>query len=239
MAGCRQREDVEVPEPLRPILADDPVDQDVVEDREAVLPEVVVVVERPHLPMDARALDQVPLGRRCPDADARSACAREALRDIAVVVRQQDVGDAVDPEVVQVIEDIAAAEIDEDPGSAGAQQIDVHRVDETRDVPPELHGPSLASGPRQERRLARADARMGPRIQPQNSSHAVRSPGISVTVRIRPRESSMTSRDGMSSVRSPSVAVVRRWAATTGPPLASSETTCWRNVPFVRALSVS
>src|SRR3954453_11630202 len=40
-----------------------------------------------------------------------------------------------------MVEDVATAEVDEDPRPARAQQVDVDGVDETSDVPPEVHGP--------------------------------------------------------------------------------------------------
>src|SRR4051812_29688011 len=64
-----------------------------------------------------------------------------------------------------MVEDIAAAEVDEDASPAGAQQVDVDGVDETSDVPPEVHGPE--SSERFSRRATvPRDVRSGPEALP-------------------------------------------------------------------------
>jgi hypothetical protein len=52
---------------------------------------------------------------------------------------QEDVGDAVDSELVEMVEDVTAAEVDQDGGPAPADEIDVDGVRESEDVWFDLH----------------------------------------------------------------------------------------------------
>jgi hypothetical protein len=135
----RQGQHVERPVPCRPVLPDDAVDGDAVEERETVLAEVVVVVERPSGPVLVDGVDQPAFGGRRPDPDPGLAGTREPLRDVAMMVGQEDVGDAVDPEVGQVVEDGAGAEVDEDRLAIPAQDVDVCGVRVPENVRLELH----------------------------------------------------------------------------------------------------
>src|SRR5215207_5082529 len=150
---------------------------------------------------------------------------------------QEDVGGAIHPEVVEVVEHVTAAEVHEDGLATRAQHVDVDSVGEAEDVRLDLHAASLASASIEERRFYRCGS-PGPRGSAppaQNASQAARSPGISVTARMRMSASSNTRRLGWSRVRPEREAVVRTCASTIGPPLHSSDRRSWLNEPSVSA----
>jgi hypothetical protein len=81
--------------------------------------------------------DELLLDRRHPDADARRGRARQTLHLVAVVMRDEDVGDAVELELREPVEHQAAAEVDEHGLAPVAQDVDVagvpHDGDAARD----------------------------------------------------------------------------------------------------------
>ena len=79
-----------------------------------MLAQVVVVLRPVACPVLAGPVEEVALDRRHPDPVPGRRCAHEALHVVAVVVGDEDVGDAVDPELVEPVEDAAAAEVDAD-----------------------------------------------------------------------------------------------------------------------------
>jgi hypothetical protein len=56
-----------------------------------------------------------------------------------MVVGEEDVRDALDVELGEVVEDVAAAEVDEDRLAVPAKQVDVDRVPELDDARLDLH----------------------------------------------------------------------------------------------------
>ena len=108
--------------------------RDVLEQREAILAVVVVVGDWPSLPVCAHLAEQILLDERDPDADPGFNRSLQALNLVAVVVRDVDVGDAVDADRAQLIEHVTGAEVDRDRLVAAAQQVDVAGVLEHQDV---------------------------------------------------------------------------------------------------------
>ena len=84
-------------------------------------------------------LDEIAFGRRCPDPDALLVRARKALRDVPVVMGEQDVGHTRDIELAEVVEHVPAAEVDEDRLAGASQQVDVYGVGEPDDVGRDEH----------------------------------------------------------------------------------------------------
>src|SRR5437868_1354344 len=101
---------------------------------EAMLAVVVVVGDWPSLPVCAHLAEQILLDERDPDADPGFNRSLQALNLVAVVVRDVDVGDAVDADRAQLIEHVTGAEVDRDRLVAAAQQVDVAGVLEHQDV---------------------------------------------------------------------------------------------------------
>ena len=140
MTGSRQRVDVERAVAARPVLGDRPRHGDRLEQREAVVAEVVIVVERPGEPVPVDLLDQPPLARRRPDPDPGGRGSRQALELVAVMVREQDVRDSLDSELVQPVERRAGAEVHENGLAARPEDVDVARVAKHRDPRRDLVG---------------------------------------------------------------------------------------------------
>jgi hypothetical protein len=87
--------------------------------------------------------DELALQRRHPDPRAVLDRAREPLQLVAVMVGDENVGDPVDAERVELLEDGPAAEVDEDGVSAGAEDVDVAGVPEAGDPGRGVHRRSL------------------------------------------------------------------------------------------------
>ena len=62
-----------------------------------------------------------------------------SLRGIAVVMRHQHIGDPVDPEVAEPVEDRSVAEVDGDRVATPPDHIDVRRVGVAKDVLGDAH----------------------------------------------------------------------------------------------------
>jgi hypothetical protein len=84
--------------------------------------------------------DEVTLGRRRPDPDSGGSRAGETLRHVAVVMGEQDVGDAFDAMLGEAVEHVTAAEVDEDRLASAPDDIDVDRVLESDNALIDLHG---------------------------------------------------------------------------------------------------
>ena len=108
--------------------------RDILEQRKAILPVVVVVGDRPSLPVCAHPSDQVLLDQRDPDPDPGFNRSLQALNLIAVVVGDVDIGDAVDADRAQLIEHVTGAKVDGDRLVAAAQQVDIAGVLKHQDV---------------------------------------------------------------------------------------------------------
>ncbi len=128
MAGRGERVDRVAADLNRAVLRDDSRDGHGLEQGEAVLAEVVVVLELPLLPVLGGVLDQVALERRYPDPDPGRGGAGQPLDLVAVMVGDEDVRDALDAEVGEAVEDLAAPEVDEDRLPAAAEHVDVARI---------------------------------------------------------------------------------------------------------------
>jgi hypothetical protein len=81
------------------------------EQGETILAHVVVVVDRAGLPARHDADKQILFGRGHPDVVAGRRSTRQPLALVAVVVRHQHIGDALDADLGQVVEHISAAEV--------------------------------------------------------------------------------------------------------------------------------
>jgi hypothetical protein len=131
--GRRQRMDVDRAVAPRPVFGDRARHRHGLEQREAVLAQVVVVRDLAPLPALVHAGNQLDLAGGRPDPDSRLRRALEPSELVAVVVGQQDVGNPLDAELFEVIERAAVAEVDQDRVAPRPQDIDVARVAEARD----------------------------------------------------------------------------------------------------------
>ena len=94
------------------VLGHDPRDRNLLEEREAVLAEVVIVVEPACLPTAVDPVDQLLLEGGT-QIRSRFRGARQPLHLVAVVAAIEEVGDAANAEVVESVEYRTAAEVDE------------------------------------------------------------------------------------------------------------------------------
>jgi hypothetical protein len=186
VAGSRQREELERPVAPQPVLGDGAGDRNRVEEREPVVAEVVVVVERPDQPVAVDAVDQLPFDRGCPDPHTGVRGPLQALHLVAMVMREHHVGDALDPERAQLVEHAAASPVDDERFRSGPQHVHVARVPDQNDPRHDLldHVASLG-----------AAGRMWQRLQPHR---------FPVIFRAWRRSSSTTSRRSSRAVFAPS-----------------------------------
>jgi hypothetical protein len=75
-------------------------------------------------------VEQVLFHGRHPDTDPRRHSARQTLRLVPMVVGHQHIRDELDAHLVEVIEDLTAAEIDEHPRGPVANHVHVAGVPE-------------------------------------------------------------------------------------------------------------
>jgi hypothetical protein len=101
---------------------------------EAVLAEVIVVVQRAPLPMLVNGNKEVALHWRYPDACPRTGRPGQALALVSMVVGHQDIGELRHSQIVEVVEHGARPEIDRDGAGPLAQQVNVARVPDTKHV---------------------------------------------------------------------------------------------------------
>ncbi len=78
--------------------------------------------------------EQVPLDRWDPDPDPVRRRAGQALALVTVVMRHQDIRDPIHPDVGQMVEDIAAPEVDQGGVAAGPDHVNVAGVLEANDI---------------------------------------------------------------------------------------------------------
>jgi hypothetical protein len=134
VAWRRQRVDLERTVASRPVLGRLAGDGDLLEQREPVLPQVVVVVHLAVLPAAVDVGDELALQGRNPDPDSRLRRPAQPLELVAVVVGQQDVGRALDAELAEVVEHGARAEVDEHGLGSGPDDVDVAGIAEAPNV---------------------------------------------------------------------------------------------------------
>jgi hypothetical protein len=104
------------------------------EQAEAVLAEVIIIVQRARLPMLVDGDEQVALHRRDPDACPRSRGTSQALSLVSVMVGHQDIGELGYAQLIEVVEHGARPEIDRYGAAPLAQEVDVARIPDTEHV---------------------------------------------------------------------------------------------------------
>ena len=132
VARGRQCVDLEGPVPPCAVLRDCTRHLDRFQEGEAILTQVVVVHDPAPAPVLIDVRDQLALERGHPDPHARRDGAGEALHLVAVVVCDEHVRHPLDTELLEPVENEAAAEIDRDRVGALRQDVHVARVGDAR-----------------------------------------------------------------------------------------------------------